>query len=487
MHAEGRTHPPLPPPPCPTPTPAKENLAARGLCGLNLRWPCCAAPLTLLLAWLLSLFSPRPSTLLAVHAGAALTASTDMGALFPKSTGAWVNVSDPGAGPCGLVPELEDGLRAVSIPRVSGSDAQSYGNMHTCKRGYRLHAYRGVNGSHFSFPCYTREVELSRGPEGGQGQGLPPVADEGSAGEEVVVFDIDTWSHNAFIHWVCESAVYLEYWDDLVALHPGIRLLLQQRKGYKLRFATELYGIPMDRIVFRDESPGFAALVALPSSITYFPPYLTLLEENAGDLPLFGALFHRLVTRLRRLAGVDSPPPWLPTRALILQRGSKENYATRVNPFVNALAERPGLLSSRVPLEVLVYDEFPSLKAQVTAQAEAKVFAVAYGSALFFNAALARNATVLIDNPSGEATHYFVYLGLALEYGERCNRRVVDLQASGVSRVEEVLPLLEAALAEDGAGPGQCVFSQDAAAELCRSGRFKGSPWGAACSDTFPG
>ena len=449
---------------------------------------------------LLSLFSPAgASTLHAVQNDAE---KVNMGpdGFLPKSTSAWIDVSDSDATtePCGTGPrdEAAPQLQFVTIPRVSASNAHSYGNMHTCRRGYRLHAYRGVKDASCVFPCLARKVELSLGPKGseeevdeGKGDGLVDVG----VGQEIVVFDIDTWLHDAFIHWVCESAVFLEYWDDLQALHPGILLLLQQRKDFKLHFATELYGIPIDRIVFRDESPDIAALVALPGSLTYFPPFMTLLEEGKGDLPLFGALFHRLITRLRRSAGVDAPPPWLPTRALNLQRGSKENYAHndyRVHALLDGLAEAPVELFSRVPLEMLAYDNFPSLKAQVIAQSEAKVFTVAYGSSLFLNAALARNATVLIDNPNGLVTHWYTYVGLAYEYGERCNKKIVDLQGNGVKSVAETVELLEEAYGSvdwSDSEPEQCMFSEEAAAELCRTGRLKETTaWGVACLSTFP-
>ena len=159
---------------------------------------------------------------------------------------------------------------------------------------------------------------------------------------------------------------------------------------------------------------------------------MPLLEEGNGDLPLFGALFHRLITRLRRLAGVDAPPPWLPTRALSLQRGSRENYAAndyRVHALLNGLVEEPELPTLRVPLEALAY-----------------------------------------------------------EYGERCNKRLVDLQGSGMSSVAEAVAVLEEAYrAEAWPGPEQCAFSEDAAAELCRTGRLKTNlAWGVACQSTFP-
>jgi hypothetical protein len=467
------------------------------------QWCLWAALFAFLLACcaLFSLFSPAgTSTLYAVQMD---VEKVDMGAdgFLPKSTSAWIDLSDPDATtePCGGVYGPIGGaapqLQFVTIPRVSASDAHSYGNMHTCRRGFRLHAYRGVKDASCVFPCLVRKIELSLKPggkeevdEGSKKDGL--VVDAG-ASQEIVVFDIDTWLHDAFIHWVCESAVFLEYWDDLQAMHPGIFLLFQQRRDYKLHFATELYGIPIDRIIFRDESPDIAALVALPGSLTYFPPFMTLLEEGNGDLPLFGALFHRLITRLRRLAGVDAPPPWLPMRALNLQRGSKENYVHndyRVHAFLNGLAEAPVLLFSRVPLEMMEYDNFPSLKAQVIAQTEAKVFTVAYGSSLFLNAALARNATVFIDNPNGLVTHWYTYVGLAYEYGERCNRKIVDLQGIGVKSVAETVALLEEAYrSADWSEPEQCMFSEEAAAELCRTGRLKNTmAWGVACLSTFP-
>ena len=145
-------------------------------------------------------------------------------------------------------------------------------------RGYRLHAYRGVHGTSLTYGNGFRTVVLTRAQEEIESAGLrvggddPLVLDDAAlirdishcchppeAGEGAAFFDIDTSAHDAFIHWLAESAVFLEYWDDLLAMHPGIRLLLQSKKGYKLAFVTELYGIPLDKVVFKEESPHCSA------------------------------------------------------------------------------------------------------------------------------------------------------------------------------------------------------------------------------------
>ncbi len=430
---------------------------------------------------------------------------------LPSTTPAWVDLSDPMAAsfPCGVAAALQEQQEqpavdftplqvSVKVLRVNPSDPNTYGNVFTCGRGYRLHAYRGVHSTSLSYANGFRTVVLTRAQEEIESAGLrvgaadPLVLDNATlirdishccsppeAGEGAAFFDIDTCTHDAFIHWLAESAVFLEYWDDLLAMHPGIRLLLNTRKGYKLAFVKELYGIPLDRVVFKDESPDTAALAGEPNAITYFPPLLTLFEQGTTDFPLFGALWHRLITRLRRAAGVDAPPPWLPTRALILLRGSKENFLGNDNRdyrISKALAEHaqrePLLPSSRVPLEAVTYDAFPSLMEQVVAQSQARVFTVTYGSALFFNGALARNGTILVDNPTLLfQQHEWPYIGFLWEYASKFNR-VMDLFDTPLESLPNIFEIMDHFANLSTAGPieeGCGEFTEEVGAELCKT------------------
>jgi len=415
---------------------------------------------------------------------------------LPSTTQAWVNLSDidnNSVASCGVSSRLGNVqpphkeisfpqsplLLTVSIPRVHPSNLNSYGNVFTCRGGYRLHAYLGVNHSFGGWFNVKREVVLNRGQEEIEQAGFPIDSglslslDDASlvegirkisrcchpSGERidegVVFFDIDTDTDAAFIHWLAESAVFLEYWDDLLAMHPGIRLLLRQRRGYKLSFAEEFYGITRDRIVFKDESPEIVALGGAPNAITYFPPFLTLFDSDAPDIPFFEALWQRFISRMRKTAGVDTPPPWLPTRALILARGHKENNKAnddRVHSISDALAalwqKDPTLPSQIVPLELAEYDTYPSVVEQVIMQSEAKVFTVAYGSALFLNAALARNASVLIENPNHWTHHIgFPYLTHIYNFAEKFNK-LTELR--GISDVNQVIGMFDAALMKAG-------------------------------------
>jgi hypothetical protein len=445
---------------------------------------------------------------------------------LPTTTPAWVDLSDPTAAsfPCGVAAALQEQQQpavgftplqvSVKVLRVNPSDPSTYGNVFTCGRGFRLHAYRGVQGTSLTYANGFRTVVLTRAQEEIESAGLrvggddPLVLDDAAlirdishcchppaphgAGEGAVFFDIDTSTHDAFLHWLAESAVFLEYWDDLLAMHPGIRLLLHTKKGFKLAFVKELYGIPLDRVVFKDESPDTAALAGEPNAITYFPPLLTLFEQRTTDFPLFGALWHRLITRLRRVAGVDAPPPWLPTRALILLRGSKENYLNNDNRdyrISKALAEHaqrePLLPSSRVPLEAVTYDAFPSLMEQVVAQSQARVFTVTYGSAFFFNGALARNGTILVDNPTlFRQQRTWPYMGFLWEYAAKFNR-VLDLFNTPLESLPNIFGIMDHFANLSTAGPieeGGGEFSEEVGAELCKTGRrslcFCGVPGG---------
>ena len=373
---------------------------------------------------------------------------------LPKSSPSWVPPSKNDA--CG-VPLSEEkviplvsgaGLVKVSIPRLNPANVHTYGNVLTCRSGFRVHAYWGVNASAVTPWNTAREVLLNR--RGCDSSGGNPCSGEavqlgsGAAGLSLgdtslvenilllsqsttpmpsggsVFFDIDTDTDDALIHWLIESAVFLEYWEDLRLMHPNIRLLLRRRKGYKLAMVQQFFGISEDKVVFKQESPEVVAEGGAPDALTYFPPLLTPFDKDTPDLQFLRALWHRFITRLRAAAGVDTPAPWLPSRLIVLPRGTKENlpYNERQALLISAIADRaaqdPSTPSGTVPLEVYSYDTLPFLSEQVIAQAEARVFIVTYGSAHFFNTALARNATSYVVNVKNWMHHtefpYFVVL-----------------------------------------------------------------------------
>lgn len=103
-----------------------------------------------------------------------------------------------------------------------------------------------------------------------------------------IYFVIDTLHHDAFAHWVFESAVYLPLYNRLKSLYPNIKLHLQCRKQYKQLFC-KYFGISEENIVYEFD-------IHAPS-ICYFPSPITSLNNCELDpcyvkqLDIFWAYF----------------------------------------------------------------------------------------------------------------------------------------------------------------------------------------------------
>jgi hypothetical protein len=368
-----------------------------------------------------------------------------------------------------------DSTITVHLLRVTSGTEASYGNALTCKHGYRLHAFRGVNRSAMPWFNLHREVVLNRDsalvpfslpigtpltysdPNYSQlVEELSGLASSPSQYDGPVFFDIDTDTDSALNHWLMESAVFLEYWDDLQDMHPGIKLVLNQPRGYKSSIITQFFQISEDRVVYKNLSPELVAQSGMANSLTYYPPLITLMDSTAPDIPFVEALWTKFIRRLRLISGVENPSPWLPQRVLLLPRGTKENnpFNNRFEPLIDqatSYAESHSTLPCGALVESYAYDTFLDMKDQVQLQAEAKVYLVAYGSAHFFNIGLSRNATILISNKLHWTHHLgFPYLALEQEFGQKYNRII---WLNGDESESQVFSILDAEYSSKGPLP----------------------------------
>jgi len=312
---------------------------------------------------------------------------------FPQS------ICGPGRTGKSQLPELGfDGPLnlTVIIPRATPSSPEMYGNAVTCGQGFRLHAFRAVRSTILAPVSQFRSVVLARGEVGGQNNvdydvtGYSLYNDSWEFG--MAYFDIDTFSESRFSHWVSESAVFLAYWSDLSAMHPGrLRLVLTKKQKYKLELLS-LIGIPLNDIVWG----GLPQEAALASSIVYFPPLFTQNDQGKPDLLLWSTLWSNLMDRLRYAVGSTTDPPFFPSGLLIMPRSrSGNNQANdRIVAALDWIADNIDQ-SNSMSLQV---DEV-SFSTQVRVVAGAKSIICNYGSAFFVNAGIARNATIFtIDN-----------------------------------------------------------------------------------------
>jgi len=279
---------------------------------------------------------------------------------------------------------------SVIIPRANPSLPESYGNAVTCGRGFRLHAFRAVRKSPTT-PTPFRKVYLVRGEDNSQQKADYDVTGYSVRNTDWVngmaYFDIDTFSEGRFSHWVSESAVYIEYWSDLIALHPGrLKLVLTHKRKYKLEILS-LLGISSSDIVWG----GLPPEAELPSSIVYFPPLLSQNDQGRPDLLLWSSLWSNLMDWIRFAVGSEIKPPFSPSGLVIMPRSRSGN--NQINDRIIAALDWIVEHSDKNNSIVLNVDDV-SFSTQVREVAKAKSIICNYGSAFFVNAGIARNATI---------------------------------------------------------------------------------------------
>ncbi len=279
----------------------------------------------------------------------------------------------------------------VVLPRANIYNTATYGNAVTCGRGLRVHAFRAVAFETIADVSTSRAVVLARGGGAPLADITGYSADDPALADAAAFFVIDTCYEQALIHWAAESAVFLlSYWSDLSAMHPGkLRLVLLSRRRFKEQIALSL-GISASDIIWG----GLPRKAALPSSITYFPPLLSL-NDMAPDVELWLRLWAEFCELLRASAGLSSKPPWLPAGLLVLPRGKLENFAPNdrvvesLDWIASAIAGRRGGGGAAV-----LFTDSAKLALQVQTVCAHRVLVLHYGSAFFFNGGFARNASV---------------------------------------------------------------------------------------------
>jgi hypothetical protein len=320
---------------------------------------------------------------------------------------------------------------SVTLPRADAQHNATYGNAVTCGAGLRVHAFRAVASEHIG--GLSRGVELARGGEGSD-DAVAADADADVTGYSYddaelqggeAFFVIDTSQNEALAHWLAESAVFLLYWRELAALHPGrLRLVLRSRRHYKEE-VVRLAGLEPKDVMYG----GLPPTAALPSSVVYFPP-LFALNDPSPDIETWAALWSGLIDGLRATAGEAAAPPWLPTGGvLVLPRGTVENFVANDHkvPTLDWIASEVAAGRAGARSTVLIADRVADMRDQINAVARARAVITFYGSGFFFNGALARNATIFtVDNEGQHAR--FPGMRMLLDYMQQFN--TVSIRAS---------------------------------------------------------
>lgn len=390
-----------------------------------------------------------PATLIIERTAAASGAPSPSARAFPRltlpaSSVAWEPPPLERCGPRGGVTRgVASGVASASVmvllPRAESwsRTPTSWGNAVTCAGGLRLHAYRGVRSTSTPEFNLVRSVVLARdGGSAGAPLAISALSDEAiaelsryddyGASDGDAFFFIDSFYEGSIGHFMIESALFLSYWDDLRVLHAGrIKLVLSNDKVFK-RNVLHLWGVRDEDII----TGGLPPTAALPSSVVYFPPLLSLHEKVPALVPLdvWQPLWDHFVERLRVVAETADAPPWTSTNVLVLLRGKRENLKAndRTVPLLDLIGQlAPSLINATAgSVTVMVADRQPTMREQLRALASASVIVSEAGSTVNFNAQFARNATWFIINDMRDQQAVFLGVRNIHESAARFNQFV---------------------------------------------------------------
>ncbi len=204
-----------------------------------------------------------------------------------------------------------------------------------------------------------------------------------------VFFMIDTLMDDAFLHWQCESGVFIRYWSEIKETYPNVRILLDKERFYK-KLTLQAYGIPRERYLF-----GSSGSVLPEKNLCIIVPH-HIMDEPTIDVPMFEELWSTHILFLRRAAGLaDDTPKTI--NVLALPRQSRENFKhnERVVPETKEMCT----WARRLPGgKILSTDTVTDLLDQVRMVASSRVIVTDYGSSSYVNGSLATNSLIIISN-----------------------------------------------------------------------------------------
>jgi hypothetical protein len=210
--------------------------------------------------------------------------------------------------------------------------------------------------------------------------------DGDSSSDKKYYFVIDLVHHDAFGHWVYESAIYLPLFSRLRELYPGIQLLLKERKRYKSMF-LQFFNIDEADVCYSIDT-GYCNLCLFPSLISSLNDNRFFTDDYKRILTNFMNIFH------------DYEPPSASTMVsydhVIMPRQTLENYKhnDRFYPIMDNLIQKLGVGSLVVNTDTLV-----ELAEQIRLVRSAPIVILTDGSPFIVNILFCRNQSIyVVDN-----------------------------------------------------------------------------------------
>jgi len=127
-------------------------------------------------------------------------------------------------------------------------------------------------------------------------------------------FPIDLIYHDAFGHWVYESAIYLPLFHSLKQLYPNIKLVLKEKKKYKWLF-LKFFSIQESDVIYDSEMQKY--------NICLFPSPISSLNDNE----YFNNTYTDIINNFIQLFNtINIPAESKKYDCIVMPRQTKENY-----------------------------------------------------------------------------------------------------------------------------------------------------------------
>lgn len=232
-----------------------------------------------------------------------------------------------------------------------------------------------------------------------------------------VVMVFETEYHEAFAHWVYESAIHFAAFQALRQRFPEAKLLLQGKRKYK-KLLLDKFGWTYEHdVIFELPFPNRC----------YFCPLFCLNDRAVMNVDVFRNLYLQLFQFLMPEARDHATVP-----VLYLPRSHVENFVYNDRTILSSNEIRDWCLEKggRV-LEVHTIDD---LRDQISGIQTAKTVVLDYGSSLLVNGLFARSGTnLIILNNMNQHLDYPAYGAIWKDIQARCNTRFVDRLQNSVN------------------------------------------------------
>lgn len=234
-----------------------------------------------------------------------------------------------------------------------------------------------------------------------------------------VVMVFETEYHEAFAHWVYESAIHLAAFQDLREKFPEAKLLLQGKRKYKKLLLDQFGWTYENDVIFELPFPNRC----------YFCPVFCFNDRTGMNVSVFRNLYLQLFQFLRSSAEL---PLQVTVPVLYLPRSHVENFVYNDRTVLSTHEIRDWC--TKKGGQVLEVHTIEDIRDQISRIQAAKTIILDYGSSLFVNGLFARSGTnLIILNNMNQHLDYPAYGAVWGDIQDRCHIRFVDRLQNSVN------------------------------------------------------